>query len=215
MAKSSKHPKPPADAAARRVRLPGAKRVVAGQTVASPNGTAASDVLLYVLGGNAAPHLHNVVRDFPLLNRRRGETDADHLVRVVQLVEEAMAAGGTHLVVPHEHANWLGDHPLVANYFAAQHVLAEATAETGIVFSFTPQPRQRVTFTAEVSGWEIVPGEGISLLARDSLVKPRLTLRPTTPARGLLKGHLAFAAEGLQTLRVSFTLSRSGQWLAQ
>jgi hypothetical protein len=126
-----------------------------------------------------------------------------------------MAAGGTHLVVPHEHANWLGDHPLVANYFAAQHVLAEATAETGIVFSFTPQPRQRVTFTAEVSGWEIVPGEGISLLARDSLVKPRLTLRPTTPARGLLKGHLAFAAEGLQTLRVSFTLSRSGQWLAQ
>src|SRR5215204_2427016 len=153
MAKSSKHPKPPADAAARRVRLPGAKRVVAGQTVASPNGTAASDVLLYVLGGNAEPGLHDVVRDFPLLNRRRGETDTDHLARVVQLVEEAMAAGGTHLVVPAEHADWLGDHPLVANYFAAQHVLAEATAETGIVFSFTPQPRQRVTFTAEVSEW--------------------------------------------------------------
>jgi hypothetical protein len=53
---------------------------------------------------------------------------------VVRLIDEAIASGGTHLLVPREHADWLGDHPLLAEYFAVHHEMTEACAETGIMF---------------------------------------------------------------------------------
>jgi hypothetical protein len=115
--------------------------------------------------------------------------------------------------VPREQADWLGDHSLVADYFATQHALAEASAETGIIFAL--HPRQTLTFAAEIAGWEIVPGDGITLLARDALINPQVTLLSTTPAQGLLSGCLAFSAEGLRTLRVGFAFSQDGQRLDQ
>ncbi len=82
---------------------------------------------------------HPAVRDFPLVNREHGESELAYLTRVVRLVEEVIIAGGTHLLVPREQADWLGDHPRVADYFATHHDVAEASAETGIVFRLRPE----------------------------------------------------------------------------
>lgn len=98
-----------------------------------PNASTSPDVVLYVVGGS--PSHNSVARDFPLVNRRKGESKRAHLERVVQLVDAAMSAGGTHLLVPREQADWLGDHPLVAEYFAERHEMVDASAETGIVFA--------------------------------------------------------------------------------
>jgi SAM-dependent methyltransferase len=89
--------------------------------------------VLYVVGGS--PSHNPAVREFPLVNRRKGESEAAHLKRVARVVDAAMAAGGTHLLVPREQADWLGDHPWLADYFTEQHEFAEASAETGIVFA--------------------------------------------------------------------------------
>ena len=186
-----------------------ARRMGGVQTRVEPNGKNEPDVVLCVVGGDTNPDLHNVLRSFPLVNRGRGQTATEHLAQVVRLVEEAIAAGGTHLLVPREEADWLADHPLVADYFAAHHVLADASAEQGIVFAL--RPRQTLTFTAEIAGWEIVPSDRLALLARDTLIRPRVILRPTAPPRGLLSGHLAFSAAGLRTLRVRFGLNRAGR----
>ena len=202
------------DAAEHRLRLGAAERVVAGGSSRGENEHETPGVLLYVVGGGGAGINRNpAVRDFPLVNRNRGQTKAAHLAQVVQLVDEAMAAGGTHLLVPREHADWLGDHPMLAEYFSKNHKLTEASAKTGIVF--TLRPREATSFAVEVAGWEIVPGEGIALTARRTLVKPRVTLRPTTPTRGLLTGRLAFSAEGLRTLRLRFGLTRFGRRLGK
>jgi hypothetical protein len=91
------------------------------------------ETVLYVVGG--APGSRNPAqRDFPVLKRNKGESKRAHLERVIELVDAAMAAGGTHLLVPREQADWLGDHPLVAEYFAEHHEMVNASAETGIVF---------------------------------------------------------------------------------
>jgi hypothetical protein len=37
--------------------------------------------------------------------------------------------------VPREHADWLGDHPYLANYFAQHHEMVETSAETGMTFA--------------------------------------------------------------------------------
>ena len=105
---------------------------------ASPNATASTDIVLYVVGGS--PNSNPAGRDFPLVNRRKGESKAAHLERVTELVDAAIAAGGTHLVVPREKADWLGDHPLVAEYFAERYEMVEANAETGIVFTLAAPP---------------------------------------------------------------------------
>jgi hypothetical protein len=104
----------------------------------SLNASASPAVVLYVVGGS--PSRNPVARDFPIINRRKDESKRAHLERVTQLVAAAMAAGGTHLLVPREQADWLGDHPLVAEYFAEHHEMVEANPETGIVFALYPQP---------------------------------------------------------------------------
>ena len=96
-----------------------------------------SDLVLYVIGG-ALDSRDPAPRDFPVLKRKKGEKKAAHLERVRSAVEGAMAAGGTHLLVPPEFVDWLGDHPLVADYFAEHHELVDASAETGIVFALYP-----------------------------------------------------------------------------
>lgn len=105
--------------------------------IASPDASASPDVVLYVVGGS--PSRDPAGRDFPVVNRRKGESKAAHLQRVTKLIDAAIAAGGTHLVVPREEADWLGDHPLVADYFAERHEMVEASAETGIVFTLRPR----------------------------------------------------------------------------
>jgi hypothetical protein len=99
----------------------------------TPDSPASPDIVLYVVGGG--PSHRSAARDFPLVNRRKGESKSAHLERVVQLVAAARAAGGTHLLVPREQADWLGDHPLVSDYFAEHHELVDANDETGIVFA--------------------------------------------------------------------------------
>jgi hypothetical protein len=95
------------------------------------------EIVLYVMGG-APPTRNPAQRDFPVLKRKKGEKKMAHLERVRSAVEEAMAAGGTHLLVPSEFAAWLDDHPLVAEYFAEHHQVVDARAETGIVFALYP-----------------------------------------------------------------------------
>jgi FkbM family methyltransferase len=127
----------------------GAECLSVSQTNVCPTGDAVPAVALCVVGG-AGSYQNPAVRNFPLINRQRGKSKAAHLRRVVQLVEEAIAAGGTHLLVPREHADWLENHPLLVEYFAACHELAEASPETGIVFRLLqPNP---VVFTVEEDG---------------------------------------------------------------
>ncbi len=94
-------------------------------------------VTLYVVGGSGSEG-NPAVRDFPIINRRKDKSEATHLAEVIQLVAETLAAGGTHLLIPREQADWLGDHPLVADYFATHHELAEVSPETGISFRLLP-----------------------------------------------------------------------------
>ena len=128
---------------AARARTPddgsGAASFLAGDVPFAKNGHEAAGVVVYVLGGGGAGVDRNPAqRDFPLVKRRKGESEAAHLARVVHQVDEAMAAGGTHLLVPREQADWLGDHPRVAEYLAEHHDLVEASAETGLVFTLRP-----------------------------------------------------------------------------
>ena len=216
MARSRKHRSPTRNAPEHPLQSLGVERVVAlaGDVPFAENGHDAPGVVVYVLGGGGAGVDRNPARrDFPFVKPRKGESKAAHLARVVHLVDESIAAGGTHLLVPREQADWLGDHPLVAEYLAEQHDLVEASAETGLVFSL--RPPGPVTFNIEVTGWEIVPADGIALSARGTLVEPRVTLRPTAPARGLLTGRLAFSATSLPTLRLGFALTSPGNRRAE
>lgn len=98
------------------------------------------EVILFVVGG-AGPKRTSSSREFPLLNRQAGESKAGHLSRVIRQVDEAVAAGGTHLLVPREAADWLGDHPHLVEYMAKVHELVEADPKTGTVFELRqPEP---------------------------------------------------------------------------
>src|SRR4051794_2270646 len=101
-----------------------------------------ADAFLYKVADSGMEADGRVVRrNFPLANREADETEAAHLVRVVRLVDEVLAAGGTHLLVPREYAYWLENHPWLVDYFATYHELAEASPETGIVFRLLqPKP---------------------------------------------------------------------------
>jgi hypothetical protein len=214
MAGTKKRPSPTHEAPEHPLQSADAERVIPGEMPFAENGHDASDVVVYVLGGGGAGVDRNQARrDLPLVKRRRGQKKAAHLAQVARLVDEALAAGGTHLLVPREHADWLGDHPLVAEYLAEHHDLVEASPTTGLVF--TLRPPGPVFFNIEVAGWEIVPGDGIALSARRTLVEPTVTLRPTAPARGLLTGRLAILAQSLPTLRLRFVLASSGSGRAE
>src|SRR5215218_3953053 len=86
------------------------------------NGHGTPDIVVYVLGGGSTgPSRNPAQRDFPLVTRKKGESDAAHLARIVRQVDEAIAAGGTHLLVPREHLDWLGDNSHIAEYLAEHH----------------------------------------------------------------------------------------------
>jgi hypothetical protein len=144
--------------------------------------------------------------DFPLSTPHEDETEAAHLLRVAHQVDQAIAAGNTHLLIPRERLDWLAAHPLVTEYFADHHALAAASAETGILLALRPGTQTR--FAIEVDGWTPHPGPWCALTAERRLIDPRVTLRPITPPCGLLRGRLRFAADGLRTLRVAFLLTR-------
>lgn len=71
----------------------------------------------------------------PLPRREALESDVAHMQRVARLVEEAVKAGGTYLLVPTDAADWLGEYPLAGEYFATYHELVAATMETGFLFA--------------------------------------------------------------------------------
>jgi hypothetical protein len=101
---------------------------------------ALADIVIYVVGGyDAGPAWTSACRDFPFVNRKQGESKKSHVLRVRMLIEEAMRAGGTHLLVPREAADWLGDSPWLEKYFATHHEMVEASADTGIVFALDPR----------------------------------------------------------------------------
>lgn len=102
----------------------------------------AKSIIVYVVGelDPGAEH-HPLRREFPPIVRGPGQSESAHLALVAQLVGEAIAAGGTHLLVPAEHAGWLNDHSHVADYLSEYHELAEASPDTGIVFALRPGER--------------------------------------------------------------------------
>ena len=139
MASTTKRSDPTRDAATEPTQGDAAKSVVSWKWAASLNQSTAPDVVLYVVGGDSPDASRNPAqRDFPVLKRKKGEKKMAHLERVRSAVEQAMAAGGTHLLVPSEFAEWLNDHPGVAEYFAKHHQVVDARAETVIVFALYP-----------------------------------------------------------------------------
>src|SRR5215207_3927318 len=105
MAGTKKRQRPSHDAPERSLQVMDAERVVAvtGDVPFAENGHRAASGVVYVLGGGGAGVDRNPAqRDFPLVTRTKGESDAAHLMRIVHRVDEAMAAGATHLLVPRE-----------------------------------------------------------------------------------------------------------------
>ena len=169
------------------------------------NGSKPDHALLYVVGG-VGRQRNSALRDFPLLSPRPGESEAAFTRRVGRALDRVIAAGGTHLLVPRAHADWLGDYPGLVDYFAAHHGIAEANEEIGILFALHPQ--RQGSFRAEVTGWQIVPGEGIRLAAPQRLVAPELSLIADEPLRGRRRGRLRLLADRLDTLHIRFVLAR-------
>jgi hypothetical protein len=98
------------------------------------------DIVLFVASNDDAPPKRNVaLGTFPLVRQKRAEAARTHLSRVMRLVDEALGMGGTHLLVPRDVADWLADHPLLIEYFATQHELVGASADSGLLFALRSQ----------------------------------------------------------------------------
>jgi glycosyltransferase involved in cell wall biosynthesis len=79
-------------------------------------------------------------------DRRPGESAEGHLARVRAQVAEAMAQGSTHLLIPRNEADWIGDHPHLEEYFSQAHDFVDAGQELGLVFALR-KPAERQTST--------------------------------------------------------------------
>lgn len=79
---------------------------------------------------------HAAQRLFPRVDQTTEQTPAQHLELVTALVGAAVAAGGTHLVIPRAEAGWLSLHPHVAEFLTLRHNLVEANEQTGFIFAF-------------------------------------------------------------------------------
>lgn len=180
----------------------------AKQSKRTGNGIDSPDKVVYIVGGAGPPHgADHTMRDFPLLYPRDGEDPAAHLLRVARHVDDAMSDGATHLHVPRDIADWLGDHPLLADFLSEHHALTNAGVDSGVTFSLRPQ--LAAWFTLEVEGWRFESGERLALSAPHRLVAPRVLLRPSAPVRGVARGTITLRAEKLTTLRIVFVQSRT------
>lgn len=189
-------------------RLSVSSRLQPANPVRSSNGGGNVSALIFTTDGPLEKHgQRRRVREFPLDTPGEDESETVHLHRVARRVDAVIAAGGTHLLIPPERLDWLVANPLVTEYFAQHHAVAEASAESGIVLALRSDTQTR--FAVEVDGWTPRPGPGCILTAERRLVDPRLTLRPMTPPRGRLRGRLRIAAAGVRTIRVAFLLTRS------
>ncbi len=172
------------------------------------NGFHAPAKVVYVVGGAEPPDdIDHASGTFPLLYPRDGEAPAAHLLRVAHRIEGVMSEGATHLLVPRDVADWLGDHPLLADFLSARHALEHACVDAGVTFALRPQPA--AWFTLEVEGWQFESGEGIALTAPHRLIAPRVLLRPSASVRGAASGTIALRAEKVTTLRIAFEQSRT------
>jgi hypothetical protein len=167
--------------------------------------------VVYVAGAPAAGGNGNGVRAFPLVKRAKGEAEDAHLARVAGLVDTVIREGGTHLVVPRKAADWLADNPLLAEYFVNHHDLATASADAGIVFALRAQDATDIDFAVEVEGWQVVPGEGVVLVAERRLVAPRVTLRPRQRTEKAVRCQIVLAAKRVRAVRLRLALSRLDQ----
>lgn len=178
-----------------------------GSNGAAPNGHAEHAMVAYVLGGaGAAAGRHPERRDLPLLERGQAESEAAHARRVMRQLDRAVAAGGTHLVIPREHADWLEENPRLVAQLAARHRLVEAARSGPIVLELGADAE--IGLQAVVEGWEVVPGEELHLIAPRRLEDPLLTIQVIGHAQGPLRGALTLRAEGVRTIRVRFHLGR-------
>lgn len=103
-----------------------------------PTGAAARRSMLgFVFGMGDVIRLEGTpsLRAFPLPWRDEGEPELDHMARVARSVEDAVEAGGTHLLVPTEAADWLADHPRVTEYFTIRHESIGSSVESGFLFA--------------------------------------------------------------------------------
>jgi hypothetical protein len=88
----------------------------------------------------------------PRVDQGAGQTTAEHLERVAALVTAAVAAGGTHLVVPRAEASWLNLHPHLAEYLTLRHALVEASPEAGFIFMLEDEEGALHVAQHEVAG---------------------------------------------------------------
>ncbi|MFT4037319.1 MAG: glycosyltransferase [Thermomicrobiales bacterium] len=93
----------------------------------------ASRLVVAVLGSTANDDARQ--RAFPREDRRPRESAKRHLARVQQGIAAVMEAGATHLMIPRDHADWLGDHPHLETWFADTHEFVDAGEDLGIVFA--------------------------------------------------------------------------------
>jgi hypothetical protein len=98
-----------------------------------PGSTFATDVI-FVVGGGAAGVVDGHLRDFPRIERRKGESKRDYLRRVDRQLKRAIASGGTRLKIPYHAADWLGDYLYLTEYLVAHYDLGEASVKSEIVF---------------------------------------------------------------------------------
>src|SRR5262245_58835551 len=95
------------------------------------------DTVVYVRGSRDASW-GSAARDFPLIHWQKGEAESAHQSRDAQLVDEAIAAGVTHLLVRPILAGWLGVHAWMVEVIVVHHEVALASPETGIVCKLCP-----------------------------------------------------------------------------
>ena len=209
---TKKRPNPTSDVPELAVRSDGVESMAGRDMSFDENGDPSPAVVLYVVGGGGeGPDRAPGVRDFPLVNRMRGQKKAAHLAQVARIIDEALELGGTHLLVPREHADWLGDHPLLADYLAEHHDLVDAHPETGITFAL--RPRHAVAIGQKhywVSSGDVPP----SYVAHRQIDAPAVKLILDRPLSRCFRLTIDFRAEQIETLKFSFGLQSGGEMIA-
>jgi glycosyltransferase involved in cell wall biosynthesis len=89
-------------------------------------------------GADVISEANPSIRAFPLLSRQETETGLSHVARIARLVEQAIASGGTYLLIPTQAADWLDEHPLATEYFSTHLQPLAASFETGMLFALSP-----------------------------------------------------------------------------
>lgn len=101
--------------------------------IAAVEASVRTQILVAVVGdnGQASGQRMPFARD----DQQQGETVTQHLERVQKQVAVTIAEGGTHLLIPREEVDWIGNHPHLEEYFSRAHDFKDAGQELGLVFA--------------------------------------------------------------------------------